>query len=128
MLRWAVGIPAEHSDTEAFRFRMLRWAVGIPSEHSDFKCSDGHWAFHRIIQVSNAQKDNWHSTGAFRFRMRRWALGISPGEHSDFKCSDGHWAFHPCILILNVRMGIGHTRWILAIRNLNAPVECPMPI
>ena len=80
---------------------MLRYTLGIPAEHSDFECSDGHWAFHQSIQIANAQMGNGHSTEAFRFRMLRWALGIPVGHldfessefaldispyHSDFKC------------------------------------------
>ena len=63
-----------------------------------FKCLDGHWTFHRSIQISNAQMGIGHSTGTFRFRMLRWAVGI-PAEHTDFECSDGHLAFHRNIQI-----------------------------
>ena len=76
----------------AVRFPVLIWALGIPPEHSDFECSDGHWTFHRSIQISNAQMGISHSTGAFRFSMLRWALGVPP-RHSDFECSYAHWAF-----------------------------------
>ena len=47
MVRWALG---------AFRFQTLRWALGVAQEQSDFLCLDGHWAFNRSIQISNARR------------------------------------------------------------------------
>ena len=117
--------------TRAFTFRMLRWTFGIPQEHSHLECSDGHWAFHRRIQISNAQMDIEHSTGAFIFRMLRGAFDTPP-EHSDFKCSDGHWAFY-WIQISNAQMDIGHftgtfrfrmLRWAMGIPSEHSDFKC----
>ena len=133
---------------------MHRWALGIPAEHlnsGDCECSYGHWAFHRSIQISNAQKIIEHSTGAFRFRKYRWTLGPSirsinfrmlgwaldiPPEHSDFECSDGHWAFHLGIQILMLRWALdlprehsdfkcsdGHWIFQLSIRISNSQID-----
>ena len=104
--------------TGALIFRMLRWALGIPPEHSDFECSDGNLAFHRSIQISNAHMGIGHfersgghkefhrsiqllnahigighSAVTFRFRMHRWPLAVPP-VHSHSECSDGHCACH----------------------------------
>ena len=115
---------------------MHRWAFSVPSEHSDFECTDGHLAFHRSIQISNAQMCIGHSTGAFRFRMHRWAFCI-PLEHSDFECTDRHLAIHRSIQISNAQMGIGHStgafrfqlvipreHWALGIPREHSDFEC----
>ena len=94
-------------------------SIGIPKEHSDFGCSDGLWALHRSIQISNAKIGIWNSTGAFRFSMLRWALGIPP-EHSDVEFTEWHWPFYRSIQILNALMGIRHCAFHRSIQISNA--------
>ena len=94
--------------------------MGIAPVHSNFECLDGHWAFHRSIQISSAQMGIGHSTWAFRFLILRWAMGIQPVHldfervdgnwalpgHSEFECLDGHWAVQRGIHISNAQMDI----------------------
>ena len=111
---------------------MLRWALGIPPEHSDFECSVGHLAFHRSIQISNAQMGIGYSNGIFRRALdippRMPNKGGMPNAHQSIRnlnvpveCPMPIWA-------LKIRMSRWNANAHLSIWNLNAPVECPLPI
>ena len=66
--------------TGALIFRMLRWALGIPLDHSDCEFSDENLAFHRSIQISKEQIGIGHLNRSIHISNAEMYIAYSTGD------------------------------------------------